>query len=399
MKHVVLRCAIGLMIATSSVNVEAQNTLDRARILFDAGVQAYTAGRYKEAVESFQEAYALSGKPQAVFSLAQAERRQYLVTLDAQFLKSSIEHFRKYLELVPEGGRRGDAAEALEQLELLATRETKGGIESSLEASGSTGKILISTTTPGAMISIDEAHPAASPVLEAVKLGPHKVRVFAPGYVTETREVVAVEKTLVPVEIVLKEEPAYLKIITRAGASIAIDDRITGEAPLRRPVEVRSGSHTITITSLGFQGRRVAIQITPGQTNTLNLPLERTRQRIVSYVLFGAAGAALIGGAVNGALRFQAQQTSESILEKTTTEHLLPSELTEYNASVTNERRYQIVELSAAAFGGALAAAGAITYFFDSTPPKDDSSTKADNVGVRLHVGPSSAGIGVSGRF
>ena len=63
MKHVVLRWAIGLLIATSSVSVAAQNTLDRARILFDAGVQAYTAGRYKEAVESFQEAYALSGKP------------------------------------------------------------------------------------------------------------------------------------------------------------------------------------------------------------------------------------------------------------------------------------------------------------------------------------------------
>lgn len=399
MKHVVLRCAIGLMIATSSVNVEAQNTLDRARILFDAGVQAYTAGRYKEAVESFQEAYALSGKPQAVFSLAQAERRQYLVTLDAQFLKSSIEHFRKYLELVPEGGRRGDAAEALEQLELLATRETKGGIESSLEASGSTGKILISTTTPGAMISIDEANPAASPVLEAVKLGPHKVRVFAPGYVTETREVVAVEKTLVPIEIVLKEEPAYLKIITRPGASIAVDDRPTGEAPLQRPIELRAGSHTLAITALGFQGRRVITDIKAGQTNTLNIPLERTRQRIVSYVLFGTAGVSMIGTIVHGALRFQAQHRSESILEKTKTEHLLPSELAAYNAAVTDERRYQILELAAAGLGGALAAAGAITYYFDSTRPKDEDATKTDNVGLRLHVGPSSAGIGVSGRF
>ena len=399
MKHVVLRWAIGLLIATSSVSVAAQNTLDRARILFDAGVQAYTAGRYKEAVESFQEAYALSGKPQAVFSLAQAERRQYLVTQDAQFLKSSMEHFRKYLELVPEGGRRSDATEALEQLELLAVREAKGAVESSLEASGSTGKILISTSTPGAMISIDEANPAASPVLEVVKLGPHKVRVFAPGYVTETREVVAVEKTLVPVEIVLKEEPAYLKIITRPGASITVDDRPTGVAPLRLPVEVRSGSHTVTITSLGFQGHHATIQVNPGQTNTLNMPLERTRQRIVSYVLFGAAGASLVGAAVNGALRFGAQQTSEAILEKTKTEHLLPSELADYNTAVTNGRRYQIVELSAAALGGALAAVGAITYFFDSTQPTEGGATKADNVGVRLHLGPSSAGIGVSGRF
>lgn len=399
MKRAILRIAIGWVMAASTADAWAQNSLEQARILFDAGVQAYTAGRYAEAVESFQEAYTLSGKPQAVFSLAQAERRLFLVSQDAQHLKSSIQHFRKYLELVPEGGRRGDAAEALEQLELLAAKETKPATAAVNTPEAVTGKILISSATPGATISLNGATGAASPVLEVVKPGPHKVRVSAPGYITEEREITALEKTLVPVEIALREEPAYLKIVTRQEALISIDDRILGEAPLRKPIEVRSGTHTVTITLLGFQGRRESVEIKPGQTHTVQVPLVRTRQRILSYALFGAAGASLAGGIVYGALRFNAQATSESILAKTKTDNLEQSELDAYNSAIIAEPRYQTVELATGGIGLALLSAGAITYFFDSLQPKDETPTKNPAIGFSVQLGPSTTGLAMSGHF
>jgi len=399
MRRFFSRFTISALIATSTVEVQAQNQLEQARILFDAGVQAYTAGRYKEAVESFKEAYALSGKPQAVFSLAQAERRLYVVTQDAQYLRSAIEHFRKYLEVVTEGGRRGDAAEALEQLELLAARDDKPAAAVDNAPAPVMGKILVSTTTPGATISIDGKKGAESPLVEMVTLDKHLVRISAPGYITEEREVTALPDTLVPVEITLREEPAYLSLRTHAGAAITIDGRAYGAAPLAKRIELRQGTHTVVVSLAGYYPRRESVRLEPGKTNTSSIPLERTRQRIASYVLLGTGGASLLAAGIQGVVAVQEQTNGQAILQQTKNGNLTQSQLGEYNGSVIARERFRTLSLITLAGAGVLGLAGTITYVYDVERTTEDAPTHPHAVGFSFAVTPSSAGLGIAGRF
>src|SRR6185503_11462520 len=66
----------------------------RAKDLYDAGSEAYRAGRYLVAIEAFREARALATRPTLTFSLAQAYRLQYFVDGDAKALEQAIAMYR-----------------------------------------------------------------------------------------------------------------------------------------------------------------------------------------------------------------------------------------------------------------------------------------------------------------
>ncbi len=83
---------------------QAQDREEEARALFMAGRAAYDGGRYEAALERFQEAYELSGRPELLYNIGQtADRlRQDAVALDA---------FRRFLADTPEDTAHRDMAE------------------------------------------------------------------------------------------------------------------------------------------------------------------------------------------------------------------------------------------------------------------------------------------------
>lgn len=401
MKKALVRFVVAALITATTIETSAQTALEQARILFDAGAQAFAAGRYNEAVESFKEAYALSGKPQAVFSLAQAERRLYLVSNDPQHLHSAIAHFRKYLELVPDGGRRNDAVEGLEQLQVFATREAAREakpVELTESApDGALGRILISSATPGARIVVDGTKEGVSPLVEVVSPGKHLVRVSAPGYIPEERDIIAVEKIMVPLEVTLREEPAYLTLTTAEGALIRIDGRTIGEAPIAKKVEMKPGSHTVVVSLPGHYSRRETIDLQVGKTNTLDINLDKSRQRMLSYTLLGFAGVGFLGASFQGSAVVQQQQAARAILQRTENGNISAAELDEYNASIVTTETLRTSATITVVAASLLGIAGALTYAIE--PQKSLDSSPRPSVGVSFVVGPSNAGFGIRGRF
>ncbi len=398
MKNVIAWFTLSAVITTLTGAARAQSQLDKARILFDAGAQAYAVGRYNDAVESFREAYALSGKPQAIFSLAQAERRLFLVSQDPRNLYSAIEHFRKYLEGVPEGGRRGDATEALEQLEVLAARIATPEVALGAPAPV-IGKILISTTTPDALIRIDDAAPVTSPLVAAVSLGKHKVQVSAPGHITEVREVEALEKTLMPLEIILRMKPSYVSIATHEGALLTVDGQLVGEMSTRKAIEMRPGPHTVAISLAGYVPRQEAVVLEPGQSQILSMPLTRTRQRIVAYSLLGIAGTSLLGTAISGGVYFRSELKARAIMDKTTTGNLTQKELDDYNAALNDRDFSSNVAIGTFVGASVIGAVGVVAYVFDSQRATGDSSGPNNSTGISLRVSATKMGVGIEGRF
>ena len=117
---------VGVLAAALAVTAPAaaQDNLERARMLFNAGAEAYGTGQYPVAIQAFQEAHRLSERPGLLFSIAQAYRQQYYVDKNPANVRGAIQYYRDYLSKVKSGARVGEAAKALSELEPIAARLT-----------------------------------------------------------------------------------------------------------------------------------------------------------------------------------------------------------------------------------------------------------------------------------
>src|SRR5262245_19042349 len=64
----------------------------RAKRAFETGQQAFAAGRFEEAADSFEHAYALSGRPELLFDLGLAADR-------LRDDERALEAFQRFLEM------------------------------------------------------------------------------------------------------------------------------------------------------------------------------------------------------------------------------------------------------------------------------------------------------------
>ncbi|MDI3282537.1 PEGA domain-containing protein [Polyangium sp. 15x6] len=398
MKRIVYGLFAVMLAFAFAAPARAGDAVEEARILFTAGAQAYEAGRYADAVDAFRAAHALTPqRPTVLFSLAQAERRHFTVARDPAVLQAAITHFRGYLELVPEGGRRADVVAALGELESIAASLEQKNIE----ASASKARLLITTQTPGAVITIDGTERTTVPVIEAIAPGKHAVVVSAPGFVGETREIVAVEGAILPVEINLRERPSFLAVTAPRGASIQVDGRSQGEAPLVSPIELPSGAHVVTVAQRGHEPRTLRVMIERGGTNRLDVSLATTRQRRVSYGLVAGAGVAFVSGfalAVSAALQ---EDAAERLLSRTEQGHIDLGTLEAYESARTSRDVLRTGAIGSFAMSTVFGVAAIATYWFDNPtpPPAGSGETARVERFARVVPMPGGAWIGVGGRF
>src|SRR5262245_32080015 len=103
--------------AADEAPADEKTTVEEARVYFDAGRQAYEKGDYLTAIRSFEHAYERLPRPEIAFSLAQSHRKQFIVDGDTAKLRRAVELYRRYLDEVPQGGRREDAVQNLGELQ------------------------------------------------------------------------------------------------------------------------------------------------------------------------------------------------------------------------------------------------------------------------------------------
>lgn len=94
-----------------------------ARALFTAGKVAYEEGRYDDALDHFERAYALSGRPELLYNMGQTLDR---LRRDAEAVKA----LRRFLDEVPDTPHRKQVAARIRALEqALEERERAGAQE------------------------------------------------------------------------------------------------------------------------------------------------------------------------------------------------------------------------------------------------------------------------------
>jgi tetratricopeptide (TPR) repeat protein len=88
----------------------------RARDLFKSGETAYQAGQYDKAIHDYNEAFALVPLPLLLFDLGQAHRMK-------GEREKAIAHYRKYLDVDPNGRGADEARTHLDEFKAQIERE------------------------------------------------------------------------------------------------------------------------------------------------------------------------------------------------------------------------------------------------------------------------------------
>jgi hypothetical protein len=379
------------LVAPAAAAGDDATQIEQAKMLFNAGAQAYEAGRFATAVQAFQQAYAIAPRPAILFSMAQAERKSYYVDKRPQDLRNAIAHYHAYLDQVPTGGRRGDAADALAELEPIAARlsPAEGSAGQPPPAEQKT-RIMVTSQTGGAKAALDGGAPEDVPL-------------------DEERDALAAQGSLAAIDVPLREKPALLSVVLDTRASIAVDGRPLATTPLAQPLELPSGTHVVTITKNGYKAFSREVTLAHGGSTRIDAKLEQSGQRTATWIVLGTAGAAAIAGGVFTGLALVEQSNAQSVLDAKSRGPIMASDLASYDSDVSARDRWRTVAI--ASFGGAagLLLIGGVLYFFDQPhveagPPPSESPRPAPKkepteIGVLPWIAPTGAGAALGGRF
>ena len=399
------RAILAMLLISASAGADDKAAAERD---FRAGSKAYSAQNFSAAAADFDEAYKAMPVPEIAFSAAQAYRRQYRIDPKPQYVKRAVELYRIYLEKVQTGGRVGDAADSLGEVQRELDRlglagkatsasfgveHTRLGVNVAIADRTDTAAIKEVGDATGELVKGLTATIDGKPVepfaLIDVEAGEHTVQVTAEGYFPAQRTARAVAGASDLVDLELKPKPASLHITTEDGATISIDGRVA-DAPSK--IEVAAGKHFVLVTHRGREPFAREIVASRGQVIALDAPLARTQKRKVLPFVIGGAGVlgALALLTVAGAAGADAD--ASKLLDQIQTKgNKTPADAKAYDADV---KRRDNLATGAWVLGGTAVALGAVAfglYYFD-TPSAE---------GLRLApvVAPGVAGAMVVGRF
>ena len=383
------RFGIALVVAaltTSGLAAAKEPTPDeveRARTFFNAGAQAYAAGRYGDAVRSFEEAQTLAPRPQLLFSLAQAERKEFFASNDGSYVRRAIAHYKQYLDQVPSGGRRSEATEAKADLEArLARLDPQQAAGTGTTAEKRKARVTVYSATASARVSIDGGPAQELPYFGDLEPGKHRVRVFADGYFDGEREVSGDRAIDQPVDLPLKERPSMVTVALDQTADILVDGRIVAVAPVRQPIEVPPGPHVLSVAANGKKPYSQEVVLPRGKAFRFEPHLEASGQRVVALTMLGVGAVGLVTGGVFGVLALGQEGRAKNVQSDRDSGNISADRLEAYNRAIDRRDAFRNTSLVVASSGAAFAVGGALLYFFDRPtvnllPPRSVEPTPA----------------------
>jgi tetratricopeptide (TPR) repeat protein len=242
----------------------------QAKEQFQAGVAAYEAQRYGDALTHFQEAYRIKPHPLVRVNMANCYER-----LGKPLL--AIFHFESFLkESEPNAAQRGEVTEALRLLRAKIS------------------ELTLRVTPDGATVTIDNGEQRRSPISEPIQLeaGMHVVEVSLSGYQTQKRDLVLEGGQQTSVEITLE----------RAGAPVA-----AAPAPLPEPAAATQDPNAAQPVAQATDSESVVLATEPTDSASESRPLMPT----IGWITAGASAAMFLGALITGQLALSAEADFE----------------------------------------------------------------------------------------
>jgi hypothetical protein len=417
------RCpAIAFLFAATLVAADCWGediSTTRAREYFQAGAQAYSLGEFGAAIQAFEQAYALAPRPAVLFSIAQAERRQYFLSQEPVHLQRAVDMYRRYLSEETQMARKADTVQALSELEpILAqisrsdsaseTSRSRAGQLPTPPPAASPTRVMISSPAQGAVLSLDGQVAVPSPLVREVDPGEHRVRIEAPGYRSVERRVIAVSGELVTVDVPLLEKPAYLVLQAPSDAQLSVDGRVQGRTPFPKPLELSAGTHLITVSKSGFVGISREQTLVRGQTTVFKAPLRRSGQRTAALYLAGASASALVTGGILGYIAHKQSAAANTFLRLRGKSELYPTDLADYASARSDYEKIRGAAWLSVGVGVGFGITSLILRNYDSGSVETITSQEKEpqrgrkqepSLAAQPLLGKSFAGLSIQGAF
>lgn len=158
----------------------------RARAEFEAGVEHFRAGRYREAIHSFQVAASLTPSADISYNIARAYEELARRDGTPADFDEAIAYYRRYLADRVDPPDRAEVEAHIAELEEHAT-----SARAALMSRPTTGTLVVRCDRDGAAIQIDGRDVGRTPIEGDLELEPgrHRLTASLDGYVPFTAEV------------------------------------------------------------------------------------------------------------------------------------------------------------------------------------------------------------------
>jgi hypothetical protein len=293
-----LLVALSLLAVATPAPAEDATAVDRAKRHYQQGSEAFSVGRFEEAIKELEEAYRLSGESVLLYNIAKAYEK-------LGGLEEAMRHYRDYLDLTRDVAEE-DRAEVEKTIAALEERRRQ-----TLPA------LTVRTAPEGAKVYIDTKARVAgqTPYKERIELGVHKLTVELKGFEVIEKEIEMIkDKPLVlDFELVAIQEFGEIQIVGNVnGARIFLDGKNIGITPLSEVQKVEVGVHRVHMEREDYFHYDVDVTVPKGRTALVNAQMTRieplskapgrlgwTSVILGSVAMLGAYGAA---GWANGSL-------------------------------------------------------------------------------------------------
>jgi tetratricopeptide (TPR) repeat protein len=285
-------CAI-LAIGLGTAYAQQADALKKAQSAFDTAQLSYLQGKYDEAAQGFQDAYAARPFPQFLYNIGASFHMKGKKTSDVDAYQKAVDHYKKYLAEDPTASDKAKVEKAIGVLEAEIKRVKDSGITPTPEAPAAPsaevqslgdvkvrGLIVVESEPSNATIYIDDKRkgPYATTPWSGSLEGEHKIIIEKRGYKVAEKTVSADPSKLFVLSAVMAQEDylGWVEITSNVpGANIYIDDKsigAVGKTPLSQ--NIKPGKHTFWISTEGYDEYKEEVEVIAGETHSIKASLK-----------------------------------------------------------------------------------------------------------------------------
>jgi hypothetical protein len=301
MKSRVLSLVCAAILATLFVGATASaqpvDALKKAQSAFDNAQLSYLQGKYDEAAQGFQDAYAARPFPQFLYNIGASWHMKGKKTSDIDAYQKAVDHYKKYLAEDPTASDKAKVEKAIGVLEAEIKRVKDSGVppagtgsaaptvapSAEVENLGDVkvrGLIVVESEPSNATIYIDDKRkgPYATTPWSGSLEGEHKIIIEKRGYKVAEKTVSADPSKLFVLSAVMAQEDylGWVEITSNVpGANIFIDDKsigAVGKTPLSQ--NIKPGKHTFWISTEGYDEYKEEVEVIAGETHQVKAALK-----------------------------------------------------------------------------------------------------------------------------
>ncbi len=284
-----------LAIGQAPASAQSVDALKKAQNAFDGAQILYLQGKFDEAAQGFQDAYAARPFPQFLYNVGASFHMKGKATSDAAAFAKAVEYYKKYLAEDPQAPDKAKVEKAIGVLEaeIKRMKDNPGPgagsgsaappVSAEVQALGEVkvrGLIVVESEPSNATIYIDDKKkgPFATTPWSGSLEGEHKIIIEKRGYKVAEKTISADPSKLFLLSAVMAQEDylGWVEIKSNVpGAEIFIDDKsvgAVGKTPLSQ--NIKPGKHTFWISTEGYDEYKEEVEVIAGETHAITATLK-----------------------------------------------------------------------------------------------------------------------------